>query len=237
MNDSKTGDGYAELTGVLAANPYPGRGLVCARTLDGTVVGCYFVTGRSAASREREIRQTPSGELTVAAKEDVGFDPLRHYVAVTASPQWLVLGNGAQVSTVAERLGQGQPPTVALDDLEHEPDGPIFTDRITAVMERPSGRLTVLGAARRSVLGRPGSGIVTMTVREMQPGDTVMLTTYHSDGQTITGGQPFIEARCEARDGAALLDEVWSSLNPAYRVAALVLPVGAAPRDALIRNS
>lgn len=237
MNDLRSGDGYAELIGVLGGNPYPGRGIVCARTLDGTVVGCYFVTGRSAASREREIRHTPSGELTVAAKQDVGFDPLRHYVAVTASPQWLVLGNGAQVSTVAERLAQGQPPTVALDDLEHEPDGPIFTDRITAVMERPAGRSAVLGAARRSALGRPGSGIVTMTVRDMQPGDAVMLTTYFSDGEKIAGGQPFIEARCAANDAAALLDEVWSSLNPAYRVAALVLPVSAAPSDALIRNS
>jgi IMP cyclohydrolase len=221
----------------LGGNPYPGRGIACARTLDGAVVGCYFVTGRSAASRERDIRHTPTGELAVAAKQDVGFDPLRHYVAVTASPQWLVFGNGAQVSTVAERLAQGLPPTVALDELEHEPDDPIFTDRITAIMRRPSGSMAVLGAARRSAVGRPSSGIITMTVRDMEPGNVMLLTTYRSDGQIINGGQPFIEARCEARDGAALLDEVWDSLNPAYRVAAMVLPVAAEPADALIRNS
>ncbi|MBN1631020.1 MAG: hypothetical protein JW990_14760 [Thermoleophilia bacterium] len=237
MSESESVEQQAALTRVLADNPYPGRGIVCARTLDGSVVGCYFVTGRSTASREREIRHTPTGELTVAAKQDVGFDPLRHYVAVTASPEWLVLGNGAQVSTVAERLAQGRPPAVALDELEHEPDGPIFTDRITAVMQRPSGGMVVLGAARRSTVGRPSSGILTMTVRDMQPGNALLLTTYHSDGQVINGGRPFIEARSEARDGAALLDEVWAALNPAYRVAALVLPVGAMPVDALIRNS
>lgn len=237
MDLSEPNDGHAALARVLVGNPYPGRGIVCARTLDGGVVGCYFVTGRSVASREREIRHTPTGELTVAAKQDVGFDPLRHYIAVTASPQWLVFGNGAQVSTVAERLAQGQPPAVALDDLEHEPDEPIFTDRITAVMRRPLGNMAILGAARRSIVGRLSSGIVTMTVRDMEPGNAVLLTTYHSDGQVIEGGQPFIEARTDARDGAALLDEVWESLNPAYRVAALVLAADAVPKDALVRNS
>jgi len=237
MSGSDQVEQQAALSRVLADNPYPGRGIVCARTLDGVVVGCYFVTGRSAASREREIRHTPAGELTVAAKQDVGFDPLRHYVAVTASPEWLVLGNGAQVSTVAERLAQGQPPAVALDELEHEPDDPIFTDRITAVMRRPFGQMPVLGVARRSTVGRPSSGILTMTVRDMEPGNALLLTTYFSDGQVINGGRPFIEACTRADDGAALLDEVWASLNPAYRVAALVLPVGAMPADALIRNS
>ncbi len=237
MNQSESADLGTELSRILAGNPYPGRGIVCARTGDGKVVGCYFVTGRSVASREREIRYTPSGELTVAAKQDVGFDPLRHYIAATASPQWLVFGNGAQVSTVAERLARGEQPAIALDNLENEPDGPIFTDRITAIMERPLGGLAVLGAARRSAIGRPSSGIIAMTVRDMAPGNAVLLTTYRSDGETIHGGQPFIEARSEAHDGAALLDEVWSSLNPAYRVAATVLAVDAMPSEALVRNS
>lgn len=222
---------------MLAANPYPGRGILCARSGDGSVVGGYFVTGRSEASREREIRPTGTGELAVAARGDVGFDPLRHYVAATASPGWLVFGNGAQVSTVAERLARGEQPSVALDGLEHEPDEPIYTDRITAVMRRPLGRLAVLGAARRSGASRPGSNIITMTVRDMEPGDAVLLTTYHSDGRVISGAQPFIEARIAAGNGAELLDEMWSSLNPAYRVAAAVLAAAGGVDSALIRNS
>jgi hypothetical protein len=65
-----------------------------------------------------------------------------------------------------------------------------------------------------------GYGVAAMTcVRQWEPGNAVLLTTYHSDGETIHGGQPLIETRSDAPDGAALLDEVWSSLNPAYRVA------------------
>ena len=57
----------ADLGRVLTGNAYPGRGILCARTGDGSVVGGYFVTGRSQASREREIRPTETGELAVAA--------------------------------------------------------------------------------------------------------------------------------------------------------------------------
>lgn len=224
------------LSEALEANPYPGRGILCARTADGTVVGGYFVTGRSEASREREIRCTDSGELAVVARGDVDFDPLRHYIAVTASPEWLVIGNGAQVSTVAERLAGGEQPAVALDGLEHEPDGPIFTDRITAVMQRPGGRLAVMGAARKSAAARSASNIVVMTVRDLEPGEGVLLTTYRSDGQVIEGGE-FAEVSVAAKDGAELLDEVWSSLNPSYRVAAVVLRVDEEARGALIRNN
>jgi IMP cyclohydrolase len=226
-----------DLTEVLAANFYPGRGILCARTGDGAVVGGYFVTGRSEASREREIRPTGTGELAVAAKGDVGFDPLRHYIAATASPDWLVFGNGAQVSSVAERLAHGELPSVALDNLEHEPDGPIYTDRITAIMQRPLGRLAVMGAARRSSSARSSSNIITMTVRDMGPGEAVLLTTYRSDGQVIDGGQPFIETSLAAYSGEDLLDEIWSSLGPAYRVAALVLPVETGVDGALVRNA
>jgi IMP cyclohydrolase len=226
-----------DLCEVLTANPYPGRGILCACTGDGTVVGGYFVTGRSDASREREIRITPGGEAAVAARGDVGFDPLRHYIAATASPDWLVFGNGAQVSVVAERLTRGDPPPLALDDLEHEPDGPIFTDRITAIMRRPRGQLAVLGAARRSMASGSSSNIVTMTVRDLRPGSAVLLTTYHSDGHIINGGQPFIEAGTSADNDMGLLDEMWSCLNPDYRVAAMVLPLAAEVATALIRNT
>lgn len=201
------------------------------------MVAGYFVTGRSEASREREIRLTDGGELAVAAKGETGFDPLRHYIAATASPDWLVFGNGAQVSTVAERLGRGEQPAAALDDLEHEPDGPIYTDRITAVMRRTGGDVAVLGAARRSLASASRSDIVTMTVRDLQPGKGVLLTTYHSDGVTISGGQPFIAVSVSAGDGAGLLDEMWSALNPDYRVAAMVLAVAAGVDGALIRNA
>lgn len=225
-----------ELTEALAANPYPGRGLLCGRTLGGNVVGGYFVTGRSDASRQREIRPADTLSLAVVAKGDVGFDPLRHYQAFKVTPGWLVFGNGAQVSTVADRLTGGMPPAVAMDNLEHEPDGPIFTDRITAVFERPAGKLAVMGTARKSKGSRASSNIVTFSLRDLEPGEGVLLTTYCSDGQTIEGGE-FTEVSVGAASSEDLLEAMWGALNPAYRVAAVVMPVEAEIAGAFIRNS
>jgi IMP cyclohydrolase len=60
-----------------------------------------------------------------------------------------VFGNGEQVGEVAIRLAKGLPPAVALADLSYEPDPPIYTPRITAVVDRGQGHAW-LGAARRS---------------------------------------------------------------------------------------
>ncbi len=222
-----------DLTALLAANPYPGRGLVFAGTPAGPLVG-YFVTGRSPASREREIKL--AGEALVVAPLGEGADdPLRHYAAARQSADWLVCGNGRQVDTVLERLENGAAPAVALADLEHEPDDPIFTDRITLVLSRRNG-IGVFGVARRSRGGRDTSDILTMTVKKPAPGDAVLLTTYWSDGQMIEGGRPFVEAAAGASDADALLAEVWSSLGADYRVAAMVVDPTKALADAPVEN-
>jgi len=224
-----------ELTAVLAANAYPGRGLALVGTSGGALIA-YFVTGRSPASQQREIRRGAGGELLVSPLGEGADDPLRHYAAARTSDRWTVVGNGRQVDTVLERLENGQAPQVALDGLEHEPDGPIFTDRITLVVSRAKPVEAVFGVARRSAGGRTTSDIHTLVVREPAPGDGVLLTTYESDGDTIEGGRPFLEAACSAGDGAALLDAVWSSLAPRYRVAVMVLDPARGLEDALVKN-
>jgi IMP cyclohydrolase len=227
-----------DLTAVLGANAYPGRGLALVGTPGGALIA-YFVTGRSPASQQREIRRGAGGELLVSPLGEGADDPLRHYAAARTSDDWMVVGNGRQVDTVLERLEAGQPPQVALDGLEHEPDGPIFTDRITIVVSRAKPVEAVLGVARRSAGGRTTSDIHTLVVREPAPGDAVLLTTYKSDGDTIEGGRPFLEASwtADAADAAAgLLDAVWSSLAPQYRVAAMVLDPARGLESVLIEN-
>jgi len=224
-----------ELTAVLGANAYPGRGLALVGTADGALIA-YFVTGRSPASQQREIRRGAGGELLVSPLGEGADDPLRHYAAARASDDWMVVGNGRQVDTVLEKLATGHAPQVALDGLEHEPDGPIFTDRITLVISRAKPVEAVFGVARRSAGGRTTSDIHSVVVREPAPGDAVLLTTYRSDGDTIEGGRPFLEAACAAQDAAGLLDAVWVSLSPAYRVAAVVLDSAKGLESALIKN-
>ncbi|MFC5826646.1 IMP cyclohydrolase [Nonomuraea insulae] len=202
---------------IFQASRYPGRIVVWARTLDGVTCGGYVLTGRTPASQARALRLTGQ-ELVVGPTSPAPNDPLRHYVAAARRGDWLVYGNGEQVATVADRLQEGQPPTVALDELEYEPDPPIFTPRITVIAG--SAAQAWFGAARRSLSDRTTTNLLTLSVRDLAPGDAVLMTTYRSDGEHPVTGEPFVEAVTEAADQHELLDELWDSLDPRFRVAA-----------------
>ena len=218
----------------LSGNPYPGRGVLWARTLRGTLCGAYFLTGRSAASRGRTLTlRRGAGEIVVSPTDETAHDPLRHYVAARERGGWLVYGNGEQVATVAERLGEGRAPAAALDGLEYEPDPPIFTPRITVAVDLRAGAAW-LGAARRSAGGRAAADVMTLAVRDLAPGDVVLMTTYRSNGKQVATGEPFTEARTQAADRQGLLAEVWGSLRPELRVAAAAFEAGRLA-DAAIR--
>ena len=218
---------------VVAGNRYPGRGVLWARTLSGGLCGGYFLTGRSTASKTRAVLRG-KGELIVAPTGESEHDPLRHYVAVRERGGWLVFGNGEQVAVVSDRL-QDHGPVDALGGLEYEPDPPIFTPRITVVADLRLGQAAWFGAARRSHGGRAAADVLTLAVRDLEPGDAVLMTTYRSDGRSIATGEPFLEARTEAADQDELLEELWGALTPEFRVAVAVFESGRLA-DAAIRH-
>ncbi|MFG3257315.1 IMP cyclohydrolase [Streptomyces sp. NPDC048172] len=220
---------------VVAGNAYPGRGVLWGRTLDGTLCAGYFLTGRSPASKARAVRHGDA-ELIVSPTGASRHDPLRHYVAARERDGWLVFGNGEQVATVSDRLRDGRRPVEALGGLEYEPDPPIFTPRITVVADLRAGREAWFGAARRSRGGRTAADVLTLAVRDLEPGDAVLMTTYRSDGRTVATGEPFLEARTEAHDRDALLEELWGALSPELRVAVAVFEPGRRLADATIRH-
>ncbi|MFE2427536.1 IMP cyclohydrolase [Streptomyces sp. NPDC059373] len=223
-----------QVSRALCVNRYPGRGVLWARTLDGTLCGAYFLTGRSAASRARALRRA-DGELIVAPTDQTAHDPLRHYAAARERGGWLVFGNGEQVATVADRLQSGRNPASALDGLEYEPDPPIFTPRITVAADLRSPGDAWFGAARRSLSGRIATNVLTLAVRGLGLGESVMMTTYRSDGHHVATGEPFIEARTEAANRDELLEELWDALAPEFRVAVATFEPGHLS-DAAIRH-
>ena len=225
------------LAEILSENRYPGRGVLCARTLSGDVLGGYFLTGRSPASRNRAL-VPKDGRLIVAPNQVTEKDALRHYTAAECAGDWLVFGNGEQVTIVAERLRSGAAPAASLADLEFEPDPPLLTSRITAVLSRSDGgRTAVFGAARASRGRRMTSNVMTLTARDLEPGDGVLLTTYQSDGRDVRTAPPYLEISVLATTGAELLREIWDSLAPEHRIAAAVLHPRREPGSALTCSS
>ncbi|MEV6611147.1 IMP cyclohydrolase [Kutzneria sp. NPDC051319] len=199
----------------MTLTPYPGRVVALARIRGGALLGGYALTGRSLASRARRLAWSGS-TLTVAPLDADPHDPLRHYDAVRADSRWTVLGNGSQVGVVHARLTAGQPPSVALDGLRHEPDPPIFTPRITAVV---GGSSAWFGAARVA------TGVSVVELGSLAVGDVALMTTYESDGETVATTPRHRHLRTSAGDVKDFLAELWSWLDPRFTVTATVFDV------------
>lgn len=206
-----------DIATALRANRYPGRLLVLARTADGELVAGYALTGRSRSSKDREMVMA-GGRLVVRAIGDQGHDALRHYAAAQAGDGVTVFGNGSQVGEVHARLAGGAPPAVALDDLRYEPDPPIFTPRITAVVDQADGTAW-LGAARRPAGRRESADITVTVVRDLAVGDAVLLSTYVSDGDTVRTAPHHLDLETTATDATALCAEIAWALDPRFAVA------------------
>ncbi|MFD5070202.1 IMP cyclohydrolase [Streptomyces sp. NPDC058369] len=210
----------------LRANRYPGRLVVLCRTHDDVLTAAYALTGRSEASRARRMEGSAAGELAVVPVGAQDNDALRHYVAACVAGPWTVYGNGEQVAEVAARLTGGQSPAEALHGLEYEPDPPIFTPRITVVVERADGKAW-LGAARRPGNGRESTDTTVTALGRLPIGHGVLLSTYESDGQQVATARHHLDVLVDAGDAGQLLDEVWQALDPGFLVAATAF----APQD------
>jgi hypothetical protein len=95
----------------------------------------------------------------------------------------------------------------------------------------------LLGATRPSSGSRLSANIMTLTVQDLEPGEAVLMTTYHSDGQAVLTAAPFQETTITAHDGTELLAEIWAALNPGFRIAAAVLDPAQGPARALLRSA
>jgi hypothetical protein len=200
---------------VLSGRPYPGRGCLVARTVDGALCFTYFLTGRSPASRARAI--------TV---RELAHDALRHYVAGARRGPWVVVGNGEQVIPIAESLDRGDDVITTWGQHTYEPDPPIFTPRIwVATCTNPATPDCLIGYARRSDRGDGATDRITWSTSTIAAGSGALMTTYDGNAEeirTTTAPRDVITTSPTARD---LANEVWTALDPALRIAAFTLEV------------
>ena len=124
----------------LSQNSYPGRGIAVGKSPDGTaMMAVYFIMGRSENSRNRIFSPTADGIQTQAFDESKLTDPsLIIYHPVRKNGDVTIVTNGDQTDTIDEALTAGKGYIDALRTRTFEPDGPIFTPRISAVIE-PDG--------------------------------------------------------------------------------------------------
>ncbi|MGO9901894.1 MAG: IMP cyclohydrolase [Solirubrobacteraceae bacterium] len=207
----------------LQSRSYPGRGLIAARTLAGSRCLLYFLTGRSASSRQRRLAVLAHGDVAVQGIEPGGqFDPLRHYVAAARRRPWVVVGNGAQVVPIAESLAGGIDALSAWRQHSYEPDGPIFTPRIW-VATTAGATDCLIGYALRADRGGDATDRVVWSVDDLQPGRGVLMSTYDGTPEAVHNARTPVDIETAAATATQLLDEVFAALDPDLRVAAFAI--------------
>jgi hypothetical protein len=208
---------------LLGTTEYPGRGLALGRDVDGVPFFTYWLTGRSPASQAREP-VVHDREVIVRDTSGGPVDDLRHYTAATRGDDWVIVGNGTQVSDLTARRAQQPDLQVALRNLTYEPDPPIRTPRITATATITGSELTdaVIGSAR------PYDGASELTAHPslyaatLATATALTTTTYSGTPEhVIPNGRPdVIPIPVPWSDLTSL---VWQSLQPALRVATITI--------------
>ncbi|WP_069162889.1 IMP cyclohydrolase [Nocardia altamirensis] len=215
----------------IARYRYPGRGIALGRDVQGIGFAAYWLTGRSAESRDRRIL-VDADTLAVSDIASAQSDPLRHYTAIVALTDRIVVGNGTQVSEVTADLGQEVTAWEALSKLAYEPDPPILTPRITAIATVAGNEMVdviLCGAVAHPRWPNMAQHNMFHT-GHFEPGQSHAMTTYAGDTSVVsTSGQPWaVEIDTVWQE---LHKRIWANLDPALRVAAAVVPIGGDLRD------
>lgn len=212
-----------DLTQLLRANPYPGRGILLGRSADGLhAVAAYFIMGRSENSRNRVFVETEDGIRTQAHDPSKMTDPsLIIYHPVRQAGRGLIVTNGDQTDTVRDYILQGRTFTEALHSREFEPDGPNYTPRISGLLS-PDGsfKLSIL----KSADGDPSCCLrYFYTYDHPLSGEGRFIHTYQTDGDPLPSfqGEP-VRVSLTAPDPESLADVLWESLNPDNKVSLFV---------------
>ena len=225
----------------LAANPYPGRGLVLGRSSDGEAwLQLYWIMGRSPNSRNRvfvadgaTLRTEP---FDAAAVEDPS---LILYEAMLEVGRAYLVSNGDQTRTIADALAQGGSFEAALATREREPDAPNFTPRISGLIDLRGGEpvfaLSILKASRADTAQ---TDRISVRPAPPPPGLGRGLTTYQGDGSPLPSfeGEPLWLPLAGSPE--AVLARYWDALDRENRVALALkrIPLGGGPSRLFVRN-
>ena len=212
------------LSEILAANTYPGRGIVVGMSEDKKyAVSAYFIMGRSENSRNRvfieegeEVIIHPFDASKVEDPSLIIYSPIRKY------ENNLIVTNGDQTDTVYDGLVAGKSFSDALTARCFEPDAPNFTPRISAMLTFADSAFTYQMSILKSA-DAEGSACNRYTFAYAPiAGVGHFLHTYNCDGNpspTFTG-EP--ERVTISGDIDAFTKEIWENLNEQNKISLYV---------------
>ena len=218
----------------LSRTSYPGRGIIAGKSEDGkSAVSAYWTMGRSAGSRNRifvtdvedgreVIRTRPFDESKI-----VGDISLTIYAAVrtlgAGGSLRTIVTNGDQTDTIFEGLKNGLTFEESLRSRKFEHDAPLYTPRISSLLETDGGKFGYALSVLKSDCGNPQNTLrFTFSYDNPQDGEGHYIHTYMEDGNPPPSfeGEP---VKLSLRgDIDALTNEIWGALDADNKVALFV---------------
>ncbi|MBN1427754.1 MAG: inosine monophosphate cyclohydrolase [Anaerolineae bacterium] len=226
---------------LIRTNPYPGRGLVIGRMAgDDAWVMVYWIMGRSPNSQNRQF--VVEGDMLRAEPLDaqlVSNPELIIYEAIRELPHVHLVGNGKQVQALYEGLLAGSAFDDVLANWEREPDPPIYTPRITGMLDMQTSPASLTLNILKAHAANPElTDRFTYRPAPLPPGLGMGLTTYQGEGNpppSFAGEPPLLPCLGNAQ---TILDTYWNALNADFRVALAVkwIPDHGKPGEIMVRN-
>ncbi|MEM9159604.1 MAG: IMP cyclohydrolase [Verrucomicrobiota bacterium] len=225
----------------VAANPYPGRGLIIGLAGDGeTWVQVYWIMGRSEHSRNRKFVLDGTTMTTEPVDVSKLEDPsLIIYEAILELPYLFMVSNGDQTRTLCEGLKEGMTIKHALASRDREHDAPNYTPRITGLLnlkgKAPAIALSILKANK---IDPEFTDRHYFYPQVPTAGLGYGLTTYEGDGSPLPSfsGDPLL---MPLKGGAQdILDRYWSGLDEDNKISIAVKTIAAdgSKSDVIVRN-
>lgn len=215
-----------KFTDELAGNSYPGRGIAIGKSADGkNAVIAYFIMGRSENSLNRVFEEDLNDGLrTKAFDESKLADPtLVIYSPVRVLGDWTIVTNGDQTDTIYDYLDEGGTFEEALRTRTFEPDPPIYTPRVSGLVQLGEGDFSYKMSILKSDCGN-GDAALRFFYEYEAPlaGEAHFIHTYQRDGNPPLSftGEP---TRVAIEGGIdEFTDAVWTALNEDHKISLFV---------------
>ena len=225
----------------LAANPYPGRGLVIGRLENGDWAQLYWIMGRSANSRNRRFAVEGAELRTEPLDASLVEDPTNIiYEAMLELDGQHIVSNGDHTRTIHDALSAGARFDDALALREREDDAPNHTPRIAGLLDTRDGAAEISLAILRANDADAAHTDRAVYRPALPPlGLGYGLTTYATDGSPLPpfrGDPLWLPLNGDLDD---VLDSYWAALDADNRIAlaAKLIPADGGPSRILLRGS
>ena len=205
---------------------YHGRGIIIGKSADGKkAITAYFIMGRSVNSRNRVFVLEGENMRTKAFDESKMVDPhLIIYYPVRTLGDDTIVTNGDQTDTIYELMGKGLTFEESLRTREFEDDKPNFTPRISGMIHRKEGKMSLDMSILKSAEGDDSScERFTYTYSSPICGKAKFIHTYNSEGDPLPSfeGEPKTLVLPEMGIDE-LTDHIWINLNQDNKVSLFV---------------